>query len=70
VAALYPHLEREILDSINTHLVLPFSLPSIEVSQLGTDACAIGSAMILHQRQMSFDEHMCTAERARSRKSG
>ena len=58
VAALYPHVEREVLDSINKHLVLPFSLASIEVSQLRTDACAIGGAMILHQRLLSFDERI------------
>jgi predicted NBD/HSP70 family sugar kinase len=58
VAALYSHVEREVADSIEKHLVLPSSLPSIEVSQLGTDACAIGGAMILHQRHLSFDERI------------
>jgi predicted NBD/HSP70 family sugar kinase len=58
VAALYAHAEREVLDSIKKHLVQPFPLPSIEVSKLGTDACAIGGAMILHHGLLSIDERI------------
>jgi predicted NBD/HSP70 family sugar kinase len=58
VAALYAHVEQEVLDSINKHQVMASPLPSIEVSPLGTDACAIGGAMILHQRLLSFDDRI------------
>jgi predicted NBD/HSP70 family sugar kinase len=58
VAALYAHVEQQVVESIERHLVLASSLPSIEISKLGADACAIGGAMILHQRLLSFDERI------------
>ena len=58
VAALYAHVEHQVVESIERHLVPASSLPSIEVSKLGADACAIGGAMILHQRLLSFDERI------------
>ncbi len=58
VAALYSYVESEVLASTTKHLVLASSLPSIEVTSLGTDACAIGGAMILHQRLISFDDRI------------
>jgi len=38
--------------------VMPFTLPRIETSSLGADACAIGGAMILHHAQQTFDERI------------
>ena len=58
VAALYLPVEREVLHSVHTHLVSSLAVPGIEVSRLGTDACAIGGAMILHQQMLSFDERI------------
>lgn len=58
VAALYGHAELPTLESVKKHLVQPFALPSIEVSQLGPDACAIGAAMTLHHELLSIDERL------------
>jgi len=58
LATLYPHAEPEVLDSVKKHLVVPFALPTIEVSSLGLDACAIGGAMILHHALLSIDERI------------
>lgn len=58
VAALYAHAEREVLESIKKHLVLPFTLPAIEASTLGTEACALGGAMMLHHAHLSIDERI------------
>ena len=58
VAVLYLQVQAEVLESIAKHLVQPFSLPSIEVSGLGPDACAIGAAMTLHHDLLSIDEQL------------
>jgi predicted NBD/HSP70 family sugar kinase len=58
VAALFPQVEREVLDSIGQHLAQPFVLPAIEVSALGAEACAYGGAMVLHHRLLSIDERL------------
>ncbi|MCW5221474.1 ROK family transcriptional regulator [Verminephrobacter aporrectodeae subsp. tuberculatae] len=62
VAALYTHAEQEVVDSIRKHLVPAPALPRIEVSRLGSEACAIGAAMILHQRLLSFDDRIVYGE--------
>lgn len=58
VAALFEPVRREVLDSIHKHLVTPHELPVIEVSTLGTDACAIGAAMGLHHAHLAIDERL------------
>ena len=55
LAALYAYAEPEVLDSVKKHLVVPFALPTVEVSSLGLDACAIGGAMMLHHALLSID---------------
>lgn len=56
VAALYGRVEREVADSIAKHLAPLSPVPSVEVSALGPDACAIGGAMLLHHALLSIDE--------------
>lgn len=58
VAALYAHAQPEVIESIKRHLVAPFSLPRMELSVLGTDACALGAAMMLHHAHLSIDERI------------
>lgn len=58
VAALYEPVKQEVLDSIKKHQGLSSLLPSIEVSKLGADACALGGAMTLHQRLLTFDDRI------------
>ncbi|MGY0196219.1 ROK family protein [Leptothrix sp. BB-4] len=58
VAALFEPVRGEVLASIDKHLVTPHELPLIEVSTLGTDACAIGGAMGLHHAHLSIDERL------------
>nr|WP_242431844.1 ROK family protein [Burkholderia ambifaria] len=58
VASLYALVEQEVVESIKRHQVFASPLPSIEVSRLGADACAIGGAMILQHRLLSFDDRI------------
>lgn len=62
VAALYAHVAQEVVESIKKHQVMASPLPSIEVSPLGAGTCAIGGAMILHQRLLSFDDRIVFGE--------
>ncbi|MDP4299997.1 ROK family transcriptional regulator [Leptothrix discophora] len=58
VAALFEPARQEVLASVRKHLVPPLQLPRIEVSSLGTDACAIGGALLLHRAHLSIDERL------------
>lgn len=58
VAQLYLHVEGEVLESIKKHLVLPYPIPIIELSELGDDACAIGGAMTIHRNLLSFNNKL------------
>ena len=58
VAQLYLQVEGEVMASIKKHLVLPYALPMIELSELGEDACAIGGAMTIHRSVLSFNDKL------------
>lgn len=63
LAELYRYAEADTLNAIETHLVNPFKLPSIEVSKLGPDVCAVGAAMILHHDVISINEQLVYGDR-------
>ena len=58
VAQLYAPVEREVRESLRKHLVLPYPVPEIEMSELGADACALGGAMTIHRDWLSFNDKL------------
>lgn len=58
VAALYAPVAPAVLESMQRHSARPFTAPVIEVSPLGTDACALGGALLLHHAHLSINERI------------
>jgi predicted NBD/HSP70 family sugar kinase len=58
VASLFALAEQEVIGSIKRHLVPPFHLPALAVSELGANACALGGAMMLHHAHLSIDQRL------------
>lgn len=64
ISQLYRFVEHEVSDSVRKHSILPYPLPDIEVSSWGIDVCAVGAAMTLHRRMLSFDERLVFGDMA------
>jgi predicted NBD/HSP70 family sugar kinase len=58
VAALYALAKHTVDDAISRHLVAPPTLPRMEISALGANACAIGGALLLHHAHLAVDESL------------
>jgi predicted NBD/HSP70 family sugar kinase len=58
VAALYAPAAQQVLDSMQRHSARPFTAPVVEVSPLGTDACALGGALMLHHAHLSINQRI------------
>lgn len=62
MASLVPHVQDEIMDSVERHLAQPYPLPSFELTQFGTEVCSLGGAMLSHRKVLSFKEDLVFGE--------
>jgi len=56
LVALYPHVEKEVIQSLRQHLLPEHPFPPVRISNLQENAAAIGGAAILHRAFLAIDE--------------